>query len=375
MPASLPPLLVSAHVRYCSALLGLGGAVLPEEALSADAHRASLVYFAAASLDILGAVPSLPAASRAATIHWLLSVPLYSFTKDYGANSELSGYARENLHPSLPPSPAMIYASLATLAILGEDAALAHVDASSVRAVLRATQCTDGGVRAAVGAEADVRFVYSAAAARALLDASGDFSSGHCSSHDLDVAAASQYIARCQTYEGGFALTPGSEAHGGSTYCALAALALFASDKRGTGNAVAAATLHAAAPAAHRWLCARQLSAAAGGGMSGRANKPADACYAFWVGAALSLLATPSCGGFPASAAAAPPLHAALLACQHARPGGFSREPDAEPDPLHTHYALAGLALSGLPGLRAVDPLLGITRAAAQRLAGIAFKG
>lgn len=32
---------------------------------------------------------------------------------------------------------------------------------------------------------------------------------------------------RCQTYEGGFGGTPGSEAHGGYTFCAVAGLALL----------------------------------------------------------------------------------------------------------------------------------------------------
>lgn len=32
---------------------------------------------------------------------------------------------------------------------------------------------------------------------------------------------------RCQTYEGGFSGTPGMEAHGGYTFCGLAALTLL----------------------------------------------------------------------------------------------------------------------------------------------------
>lgn len=32
---------------------------------------------------------------------------------------------------------------------------------------------------------------------------------------------------RCQTYEGGFGGTPGSEAHGGYTFCAVAGLAIL----------------------------------------------------------------------------------------------------------------------------------------------------
>lgn len=35
------------------------------------------------------------------------------------------------------------------------------------------------------------------------------------------------HCCRCQTYEGGFAAEPGAEAHGGYTYCAVAALRLL----------------------------------------------------------------------------------------------------------------------------------------------------
>ena len=36
-----------------------------------------------------------------------------------------------------------------------------------------------------------------------------------------------RYIASCQTYEGGFGGEPGNEAHGGYTFCGLAALVLI----------------------------------------------------------------------------------------------------------------------------------------------------
>ena len=36
-----------------------------------------------------------------------------------------------------------------------------------------------------------------------------------------------EFIAMCQTYEGGFGGYPGVEAHGGYTFCAVAALAIL----------------------------------------------------------------------------------------------------------------------------------------------------
>ena len=40
-------------------------------------------------------------------------------------------------------------------------------------------------------------------------------------------AGTAEWIARCQTYEGGIGATPGEEAHGGYTFCGLAAMVLL----------------------------------------------------------------------------------------------------------------------------------------------------
>jgi geranylgeranyl transferase type-1 subunit beta len=89
---------------------------------------------------------------------------------------------------------------------------------------------------------------------------------------------------RYQTYEGGYGQTPRGESLGGPTYCALAALYLVPAD-------------HACAPqprleraewhATVRWLLHTQAQTC--GGLAGRTNKLADACYAFWCGAALAV--------------------------------------------------------------------------------------
>jgi protein farnesyltransferase subunit beta len=38
---------------------------------------------------------------------------------------------------------------------------------------------------------------------------------------------AAEWIVLCQTYEGGFGATPETEAHGGYTFCGIAALKLL----------------------------------------------------------------------------------------------------------------------------------------------------
>lgn len=78
-------------------------------------------------------------------------------------------------------------------------------------------------------------------------------------------------------------------------------------------------------------------------GMCGRPNKPADTCYAFWVGASLSLLSQPSQHYHDASA-----LRSYLLTLtQHAIMGGFSKFPgDRWADLYHSYLGLAALSLA-----------------------------
>lgn len=85
------------------------------------------------------------------------------------------------------------------------------------------------------------------------------------------------YIIRNQSYEGAFGQCPDNEAHGGSTYCAVATLALTGRldqvlDQESRRNLI-------------RWCVNKQRK-----GLKGRPNKQADTCYTFWLGATLKLL-------------------------------------------------------------------------------------
>ena len=46
------------------------------------------------------------------------------------------------------------------------------------------------------------------------------------------VAKTIDWVTSCQTYEGGFSAVPGTEAHGGYTFCGFATLALLENTKR-----------------------------------------------------------------------------------------------------------------------------------------------
>merc|ERR1712224_563324 len=84
------------------------------------------------------------------------------------------------------------------------------------------------------------------------------------------------FLIKCQSYEGGFSGYPYNEAHGGYTFCGLAACMLLGIQDRLN------------VPALLGWVTSRQMSAE--GGFNGRTNKVVDSCYSFWQGGAFPLL-------------------------------------------------------------------------------------
>uniref|UniRef100_UPI00358FF226 protein farnesyltransferase subunit beta-like isoform X8 n=1 Tax=Myxine glutinosa TaxID=7769 RepID=UPI00358FF226 len=81
---------------------------------------------------------------------------------------------------------------------------------------------------------------------------------------------------RCQNWEGGLDGVPGMEAHGGYTFCGLAAMILF-----GKARMLDLSRLL-------RWAVNRQMRFE--GGFQGRTNKLVDGCYSFWQAGLLPLL-------------------------------------------------------------------------------------
>jgi geranylgeranyl transferase type-1 subunit beta len=296
-----------------------------------------------------------------------------------------------SLLPSGADSVASHYAALAALTLLGGRPSPVWV--AALRSLLPALQRPDGGVaatvpgpavlprpddRAAVAdAESDLRFLYSAAAAATL--------AGLPIPDVLDVPSALSYIRSCQTHDGGFGLVRGGrEGHGGSTYCAAAALALLTREGgKGVGTAEAWGV---DVDALARWLslrrgggedCGRGKGEGGEGGFSGRPCKAPDACYAFWAQAAGVILArVPGYEGFGGASGLDDGARAFLQSCRGGGPGGgggggggFAKEPGADADLFHTHYAVWGLVLGGCGEevlgagtVRAedVDPVLGL---------------
>ena len=229
--------------------------------------------------------------------------------------------------PSSPTPPtcpydrahlASTYSALITLLACGDD--LSRVDRTSLLRHLPRMQRPDGSfLSSPIADDADLRFTYCAMAIATLLDPS-------FTTHPPPyVDAAVGYVLACQTYEGGFGLQPHAEAHGAGTYVAVAALTLTGQLHRlGEGGR----------RRLERWAMARQGVE----GYTGRANKPPDSCYAFWVGGTLRLLGLDgytevgvNCGH--------------LARCGDGKRGGFGKEEKQRGDLLHSYMATAGLGL------------------------------
>eukprot|EP01147_Barroeca_monosierra_P010770 gene10771-2856_t len=144
----------------------------------------------------------------------------------------------------------------------------------------------------------------------------------------------SNYIARCQNDDGGFGMSPGSESHGGQTFCCIASLSLC--------DALELVDLERL----HEWLLERQDSS---GGFNGRPGKTCDACYAWWIGASLCII-----GKRPSIKKHATISY--LLEHQRAN-GGFSPTTSSAADLFHTHFIVAALALLEYPDMQPIDPV------------------
>lgn len=162
-----------------------------------------------------------------------------------------------------------------------------------------------------------MRFLFCAAAICSIL--TDDCSLG------MDVDKATTFVTNSFTYEGAFGMSADAEAHGGSSFCAIASLVLM--------NKLESSLTSKNIRELIRWLSFRQAT-----GFQGRANKPVDCCYSFWVGASLKLLHVFQLAQFHSNVQF-------TLSCQNPITGGFAKWPDCHPDALHACLGLAGLSL------------------------------
>ncbi|KAL2505169.1 Protein farnesyltransferase subunit beta [Abeliophyllum distichum] len=167
--------------------------------------------------------------------------------------------------PGQMPHLATTYAAVNSLITLGGHRSLSSINRRKLYEFFMRMKDRSGGFRMHEGGEVDVRACYTAISTASVLNILDD---------EL-IQNVGDYILSCQTYEGGIAGEPGSEAHGGYTFCGLAAMILI--------NEVNRLDL----PALINWVVFRQGVEC---GFQGRTNKLVDGCYSFWQGGVAALI-------------------------------------------------------------------------------------
>ena len=231
--------------------------------------------------------------------------------------------------PRQLPHLAPTYAAVCALCILGTKESFDVIDRPKLKSFLYSCRTPEGAFIMHRDGEVDIRGAYCAVVAAYLTN---------IMTPDLFDGTA-EWIAKCQTYEGGFSGEPGLEAHGGYTFCGYAALILLGKHYLIDNKKLL------------RWVTSRQMRLE--GGFQGRTNKLVDGCYSFWQG-----------GVFPL-------IHNVLSASENARSlsnehwmfdqvalqdyllincqlhqGGLIDKPGKSRDFYHTCYCLSGLSVA-----------------------------
>ncbi|KAL3717800.1 hypothetical protein ACJRO7_003016 [Eucalyptus globulus] len=327
--------------------------MLPRPYQSQEINHLTLAYFVISGLDILDALDRV---HKDAVADWVLSFQAHPRSKADLDNGQFYGFhgSRSSQFPSkdnaiFTPNGshlASTYCALAILKIVGYN--LSNIDSESMLTSMRNLQQSDGSFMPIhIGAERDLRFLYCAAAICFMLN----------NWNGMDREKAKEYILNCQSYDGGFGLSPGSESHGGAAYCAIASLRLMGFIGDDCLSNASAPSSKANIRSLLDWSLQRQF---ADGGIQGRPNKPSDTCYAFWIGATMGTLGA---NKFIDEIA----LRSFLLTCQ-SEYGGFAKSPGVLPDLYHSYYGLAAFSILGEAGLKPLCLELGVTEAAATGL-------
>ncbi|XP_021295618.1 geranylgeranyl transferase type-1 subunit beta [Herrania umbratica] len=333
------------HVAFLEMMYNL----IPQYYQSQEINRLTLAFFTISGLHLLQALDRV---DKDRVANWVLSFQAHPRSEAELKNGQFYGFHGSRTS-QFPPDEngvsaynaghlASTYCALAILKTVGYN--LLTIDKESILISMRNLQQPDGSFMPLhVGAETDLRFVYCAAAVCFMLE---DWSG-------MDREKAKEFILNCQSYDGGFGLTPGSESHGGGTYCAVASLQLmgYIEDDLLSKN-TSSSIINV--PLLLDWSMQRQ---ATDGGFQGRANKSSDTCYAFWIGAVLRIL-----GGYKFIDKIA--LRSFLLTCQ-SEFGGFSKYPEMLPDIYHSYYGYTAFSLLEEPGLNPLCAELGMTDIAA----------
>ncbi|KAF2429855.1 terpenoid cyclases/Protein prenyltransferase [Tothia fuscella] len=404
------------HVKYWLRCLKT---YLPQQYQSTDSNRTMLAFFTLAALDLLDSLkPNTTPEEREQYIDWvyLCQHPDGGFRGFPG--SDLGEHRNEENKVWDPANVAGTYFAFCMLAILEDD--FGRVNKKACLTWLRRVQRPDGSFGETVGEEGkveggmDPRFGYMAMGIRWFLRgrATGDV----MGVPDVDADKLVECVRISQTYDGGISEAPFHEAHGGFTYCALAALSFAGHLPKPGENSSAGlsdvnhtiawlvsrqtATLEeedlldtygdetdtiATCHDAHSFVAMKGFRDTKNGkdsfddrptsnyhlqwvGFNGRCNKIADTCYSWWVGASLSLLDKVSL------ASPDPNRHYLLDKTQHIV-GGFGKVAGNPPDLYHSFLGLAALSVMGLEKeLKPIDATVCISTDACTHLAKLPWR-
>lgn len=331
LPSANDDFKFSLHSKYFSRCL----TVLPSQTSSLDTNRVTIAFYSLAGLDILHSLPtSLPFAPTE-LITWLYRLQLINDSNVCGfRGSPCVITSRTTPNPYDHPHVTMTMTALLSLLLLGDN--FENVQREKIASSLVHLQLPNGSFLAStLSTESDLRFVYCACVVAFILN---DWSG-------INKDSCTNFILQCRTYEYAFGQVPGAEAHGGSTFCAIAALSLM---NRLTALDNQDKLVY--------WCLQRQNE-----GFNGRPCKADDSCYSWWIVATLKLLNKEYLINFREN-------ENFLHATESKVTGGFSKLPDSNADPLHSYLSLAGLSLLKHDKLKSIHPALIISMDSFERL-------
>ncbi|GAA5906746.1 protein farnesyltransferase [Sporobolomyces salmoneus] len=274
---SSPLLDVASHTAFVSRLLKYP---LPMHFTGLDASRPWLLYWTVHSLALFDGELDSAAKSRIVETLKRFQNPDGGFGGGPGQLSHL----------------APTYASVATLCYVGE-AGWNAIDRASLYRFLLSVKQADGSFVMHKGGEVDVRGCYCALTVATLLN---------LLTPEL-VEGTADFIASCQTFEGGLASAahpfsgragtsaPLGEAHGGYTFCSAASWSMLRPFSDPTSPCFSPRTSTARdldVKALFRWAASVQAMPIEGGGFRGRTNKLVDGCYSWWCGGLFSIISS-----------------------------------------------------------------------------------
>ena len=200
---------------------------LPTLYTSTDSQRLMLAYFTLAALDLLNSLDSdTTQEERDHWIEWVYScqTPGGGFRGSSSAN--LNEHRNEENRHWDPPNVPATYFALSSLLLLGDN--LERVDRKACLNFLTKMQRPDGSFGETLGYDdrieggMDTRFGYTAVGTRWILRGRAEGTVNGIP--DIDVDSFVRSLRSSEAYDGGISELACHEAHGGYTFCAIAAL-------------------------------------------------------------------------------------------------------------------------------------------------------